>query len=114
MRTIHRIALTVNGRAAIALPRRMTNLRRLMGYPVPRITLGHSVRWTTVSTSGSSSRQRAPATVRVAVSNLRSQEYSAVVIDQLLPDAEPDESDQILQHLGTAIPVYVNCAISGI
>jgi hypothetical protein len=54
------------------------------------------------------------ATLQVAVSSLRSQEYSAVVIDQLLLDAEPDESDQILQPLGTAVPVYVNCAISGI
>jgi hypothetical protein len=45
---------------------------------------------------------------------LRSQEFSAVVIDQSLVEAEPDESDTILQHLGTAIPVYVNFAISGV
>jgi hypothetical protein len=27
---------------------------------------------------------------------------------------EPDESEQTLQHLGSAVPVYVNCAISGV
>lgn len=57
--------------------------------------------------------------VEVAVSlqeagcRLREREYAAVVIDQFLVEAEPDESDQILQHLGSAIPVYVNFAISG-
>ena len=29
-------------------------------------------------------------------------------------EAEPDDSDQMLQHLGAAIPVYVNFAICGI
>ena len=53
-------------------------------------------------------------TLQAAVSHLREQEYLAVVVDQFLLEAEPDESDQMLQHLEGAFPVYVNCAISGI
>lgn len=54
------------------------------------------------------------ATLRQAATLFRAEEYSAVVIDQSLLDAEPAESDMVLQHIGTAIPVYVNFAISGI
>src|ERR1700690_1921284 len=54
------------------------------------------------------------ATLRQASTQLRAEEYSAVVVDQSLLEAEPDESEMVLQHLGTAIPVYVNFAISGI
>jgi hypothetical protein len=49
-----------------------------------------------------------------AASKLRETEYSAVIIDQFLLEAEPDDSGQMLQHLGTAIPVCINFAISGI
>jgi DNA-binding NtrC family response regulator len=56
----------------------------------------------------------AAPSVQEAASKLREQEYSAVIIDQFLLEAEPDQSEQMLQHLGTAIPVYVNFAISGI
>src|SRR5579863_9716929 len=54
------------------------------------------------------------STLRQASSLLRSEEFSAVVIDQLVLDSEPDESETLLQHVGTAIPVYVNLAVSGI
>jgi len=54
------------------------------------------------------------STLHAAVAKLREQEYSAVVIDQCLMEAEPDEGELMLQHLGSAFPVYVNCAISGI
>ncbi len=54
------------------------------------------------------------ATLRQASGQLRSEEFSAVVIDQSMLEAEPDESHMVLQHLGTAIPVYVNFAISNI
>jgi hypothetical protein len=54
------------------------------------------------------------ASLRQAVTQLRAQEYSAVVIDQTTLDAEPDESEMLLQHIGAAMPVYVNFAISGI
>jgi hypothetical protein len=48
-----------------------------------------------------------------AVARLREQTYSAVVLDQFLMENEPHESDQVLEHLGTAFPVYVNFAVSG-
>lgn len=57
--------------------------------------------------------QVAPS-LRQAAVQLRSEEYSAVVIDQSLLEAEPAEGDLVLQHIGTAIPVPVNLAISGI
>src|SRR5690242_3220489 len=49
---------------------------------------------------------------RQAAILLRAQEYTALVLDQSLLDAEPDESEVMLEHAGTAIPVYVNFAIS--
>jgi NCAIR mutase (PurE)-related protein len=54
------------------------------------------------------------ATLREAATQLRAQEYSAIVIDQSLLEAEPDGGEMVLQHIGTAMPVYVNLAISGI
>jgi len=47
------------------------------------------------------------------VARLREQSYSAVVIDQFLLENEPAESDQVLEHLGTAFPVYLNFGVSG-
>lgn len=47
-----------------------------------------------------------------AVGHLREQAYSAVVVDQFLLENEPAESDQVLEHLGTAFPVYLNFAVS--
>jgi hypothetical protein len=52
-------------------------------------------------------------TLQAAIGSLRIQEYSAVVIDQFLLETEPDECDLMLRHLGRAVPIYVNCAISG-
>ena len=49
-----------------------------------------------------------------AAANLRQQTYSAAVIDQFLLETEPEESDQMLEHLGTAFPVYVNFAVTGL
>ncbi len=54
------------------------------------------------------------ATLREAVTQLQAHEFSAVVLDQLLLDAEPDEVETIFKHMGTAVPVYSNFAISGI
>ncbi len=45
---------------------------------------------------------------------LRADRYSAAVFDQHLLEAEPREADTTLEHLGTAIPVQVNLAISGV
>jgi len=44
---------------------------------------------------------------------LRAECYLAVVLDQYLLEAEPQEAEATLEHLGTAIPVQVNLAISG-
>jgi hypothetical protein len=48
-----------------------------------------------------------------AASRLRQQTYSAAVIDQFLLETEPEESDQVLEHLGTAFPIYINFAVTG-
>lgn len=53
-------------------------------------------------------------TLREAVTRLREQTYSAAVIDQFLFETEPQESDQMIEHLGTAFPVYINFAVTGI
>src|ERR1700678_4824350 len=47
-----------------------------------------------------------------AVARLREQAYSAVVLDQFLLENEPSESDQVIEHLGTAFPVYLHFAVS--
>lgn len=45
---------------------------------------------------------------------LRENEFSVVVIDQCLLEPDPDLADQVLfQQIGSAMPVYVNLAISG-
>ena len=49
-----------------------------------------------------------------AVTRLATQEFSAVVLDQLVLDAQPDEADAVFKNLGSAVPVYVNFAIAGI
>lgn len=54
------------------------------------------------------------ATLQAAVSQLRAREFDAIVIDQFLLESNPEEAEQMLEHLGTAVPVYLNCAISGV
>lgn len=54
------------------------------------------------------------STLQKATTRLREQSYSAAVIDQFLLETEPEESDQMIEHLGTAFPVYVNFGISNI
>jgi hypothetical protein len=54
------------------------------------------------------------ATLHEATAKLQAQEYSAVVIDQLLLDAEPEEGETALKHMEMAVPVYLNFALSGI
>src|SRR6266571_3810662 len=53
-------------------------------------------------------------TFRRAATMLRAQEYSAVVIDESLLEREPAESEAVLQHIGMAVPIHINFAISGI
>lgn len=52
------------------------------------------------------------ATQAEAIEKLEAQEFSAVVFDQLLLDTEPDDGEMVLKHLGTAVPVYLNFAVS--
>jgi len=47
------------------------------------------------------------------VARLREQTYTAAVIDQFLLETEPEASDQMVEHLGTAFPVYINFAVTG-
>lgn len=47
-----------------------------------------------------------------AVATLQGQEFSAVIFDQQLLEADPDEGRVVLKHIGTAAPVYINFAIS--
>lgn len=53
------------------------------------------------------------ATLSDAVRQLQEQEFSAVVMDQLLLDSEPDEAEVVFKHLGQAVPVYLNFALVG-
>lgn len=48
-----------------------------------------------------------------AASLLRKECYLAVVLDQHLLETEPHEAETTLEHMGTAILVQVNLAISG-
>lgn len=54
------------------------------------------------------------STLQQAATQLRASEYAAVVIDQFLVEAEPDETESVMQHLGTAVALHVNFAISGV
>lgn len=53
-------------------------------------------------------------TVQEATTRLRERPYSAAIIDQFLLETEPEESDQMIEHLGTAYPVYINFAVTGL
>jgi len=54
------------------------------------------------------------ATLHEAAEQLQSQQYSAVIMDQLLLDAEPDEAETVLKHLGMAVSIYLNFALCGV
>lgn len=51
--------------------------------------------------------------VQAAAGRLREQTYSAAVIDQFLLETEPEETEQMIEHLGTAFPVYINFGVTG-
>lgn len=52
-------------------------------------------------------------TLQEGATRLREQTYSAAVIDQFLLEAEPEESDQMIEHLGSSFPVYVSFGVTG-
>jgi DNA-binding NtrC family response regulator len=47
-----------------------------------------------------------------ATTLLRTNEYVAVVLDQYLLETEADQTSTLMKHLGNAIPVQVNLAVS--
>lgn len=53
------------------------------------------------------------SSLQEATTRLREQAYAAAVIDQFLLETEPDESEQMIEHLGSAFPVYINFAVTG-
>ncbi|HEX3741626.1 MAG TPA: hypothetical protein VHV29_18155 [Terriglobales bacterium] len=53
-------------------------------------------------------------TPQQAVARLREQTYAAAIIDEFLLETEPDESALMIEHLGTAFPVYINFGVTGI
>ncbi len=50
--------------------------------------------------------------LRSALNHLRESEYSAVVIDESLAETSPAQLEVLIKHVGTAIPVFVNLAVS--
>ena len=48
-----------------------------------------------------------------AATLLRAESYLAVVLDQYLVETEPDNMEVVMRHLGTALPLQFNFAISG-
>jgi hypothetical protein len=45
--------------------------------------------------------------LRQAATLLRAESYLAVVLDQYLLETEPEETEMVMRHLGTAIPLQV-------
>ncbi len=45
---------------------------------------------------------------------LQAEEFSAVLVDQWIAEVEPGQADFLIHHLGGAVPVFVNFAISGL
>jgi hypothetical protein len=52
--------------------------------------------------------------LRRATTLLREESHLCVILDQYLLEAEPAETETLMQHLGDAIPVQVNLAICGL
>lgn len=53
-------------------------------------------------------------TLHEGLHSLQSREYSAVVVDQWLTEAEPEPTGLLFDQLGMAVPVFVNFGISGV
>jgi hypothetical protein len=50
--------------------------------------------------------------IRTALTRLRDQEFSAVVIDESLLEPSAKSIDMLVKHLNRAVPVFVNLAVS--
>ena len=54
------------------------------------------------------------ASLHQACERLRSDEFSAVIVDQWVTEAEPEPTSVLFDHLGPAVPLFVNFGISGV
>ncbi len=54
------------------------------------------------------------ATLGQAATLLKAKEFAALIVDQQLQEADPDEAERVLRLVGMATVVYLNLAISGI
>jgi hypothetical protein len=45
---------------------------------------------------------------------LRAEEFSAVIVDQWVTEAEPEPTNVLFDHIGPAVPLFVNFGISGV
>lgn len=50
--------------------------------------------------------------IRTAMTRLREQEFSAVVVDESLLEPSAKALDVLVKHMGRAVPVFVNLAVS--
>ncbi|MGI9104003.1 MAG: hypothetical protein ACR2IF_16300 [Terriglobales bacterium] len=50
--------------------------------------------------------------IRTAIARLQEREFSAVVIDESLLEPSAKHIDVLIKHAGTAVPIFVNLAIS--
>ena len=53
------------------------------------------------------------ATRSAALRMLERKSYSAVVLDQIIADSDPEGADVLWKHSGLAVPLQVNLAIAG-
>jgi len=51
-------------------------------------------------------------TVRHAITMVRENDFSALVLDEPMVEIEPENTDALLQHSGMAVPVYVKLSVS--
>jgi hypothetical protein len=54
------------------------------------------------------------ASLHEGCDRLRSDEFSAVIVDQWITEAEPEPTSILFDHLGPAVPLFVNFGISGV
>jgi hypothetical protein len=60
---------------------------------------------------GTGHKTRLAGSVQQAVIRLRNTEYEALAIDQSLLEADFRALDTLLNHAGTAVPIYVNLSL---
>ncbi len=77
-------------------------------------TSAKSQNWANAITQATSEPVKIAATLGQAAMLLKAEEFAALIIDQQLQEADPDEAERVLLHMGMATPVYINLAISGV